>query len=104
MPYIWEAHHCWCSTKEHPVNAPHGDHHQFCSVHTNYYVRTGNPCDKCEEEAERQAKRERDERERAKKQRELEAAEAWFKEDRKERKPRSAEKRKRYMMVDQDCG
>ncbi|KXT05071.1 hypothetical protein AC578_7538 [Pseudocercospora eumusae] len=80
--------------EEHPVNAPHGHHHQFCSVHTNYYVRTGNPCDKCEEEAERQAKKERYERERAKKQRELEASVAWFKEDRKERKPRSVEKRK----------
>ena len=30
----------------------------------------------------------------------IEEAEAWFKEDRKERKPRSAEKRKRYMVVE----
>lgn len=74
------------------VKAPHGDHHQYCHIHDEYFVRTGHGCDKCADEAERQARRERDEREEAKKKCEQDAAEAWFKDTGKTRKSRSPDK------------
>ncbi|KAF7192221.1 hypothetical protein HII31_06253 [Pseudocercospora fuligena] len=86
MPSIYDSdrHHCYCGQAS--AFAPHGKCHVFCDIHTDYFFRPGQVCEKCQREARATAKKEKEAKKQDSKRKAKADSISWFKDNSKERK------------------